>query len=335
MKQANVLLTFDYELFLGKKSGSVQDCLIKPTEIIQASLKKNNAKAIFFIDATYIWRMSELITKFNCVSSDYAEIKKQLKALANDGHYLYLHIHPHWIDAKYNIESNDWNLEDTSRYAFSSLSNSDKDLIFTNSIKALKAILPSQNKIEGYRAGGLFIQPFQDIAPYFKEHSIKYDFSTLPNFYFKSTSHSFNFQGIKETTYYHFNESTMLENIDGTYTEYPLSVNRVGLLQRVFNSICYRFLMNNADKTPFGKGNSARQQIHCSLNTRFTKAETVSIELLNRVKAYYYKRQLKKTGYLHFLSHPKLTNHYSLRIFDKWLTTITNKSNLNTDFKRF
>jgi len=335
MRKLRLLLTFDYELFLGAKSGTVQECLITPTEIIQRILRQNNAKAIFFVDATYLWRLQELSSESNVAANDYDKIRSQIASLVKDGHYIYLHIHPHWIDAVYQSEINQWNLEDTSRYAFSSLSSAHKDLVFTRSTEALRTILPDDYSVEGFRAGGLFIQPFHDFLPFFKKNEILYDFSTLPGFYYPGKTHSFNFGRIKEQISIPFFEIADLENIKGQFVEYPLSVNKVGLLQRILNSICYRIFMTSEDKSPFGKGSSAGQQIFCDTDTRFLRSETVSVEMMNAVKAFYYNRLIQKNGYLHFLSHPKLTNEYNLKVFEKWFSELTACFSVNTDFKEF
>ncbi len=49
-----LLITFDYELFLGEKSGTVQQCLIDPTDKLLDLLGKYAFKALFFIDTVYI-----------------------------------------------------------------------------------------------------------------------------------------------------------------------------------------------------------------------------------------------------------------------------------------
>ena len=50
MATKNILLTFDYELFLGHISGSVNDCLILPTNKILSILSDQNIKhSMFFV----------------------------------------------------------------------------------------------------------------------------------------------------------------------------------------------------------------------------------------------------------------------------------------------
>ena len=70
----NILLTFDYELFLGKRSGSAQKCMIEPTNELLKILLKNNAKAIFFIDTTYLDQLER-------VSINHQKAKKDLEII--------------------------------------------------------------------------------------------------------------------------------------------------------------------------------------------------------------------------------------------------------------
>ena len=50
----NIIFTFDYEPFLGSKSGTLNNCIIEPTERLKLILNTYNAKAVFFIDTLYL-----------------------------------------------------------------------------------------------------------------------------------------------------------------------------------------------------------------------------------------------------------------------------------------
>lgn len=50
----NAIITFDYEVFLGRNTGSVFNSVIRPTEEILKVLNRNKAKAIFFVDTTWL-----------------------------------------------------------------------------------------------------------------------------------------------------------------------------------------------------------------------------------------------------------------------------------------
>jgi len=54
-----ILLTFDLELFLGNKIGTVENCIYKPTLEILNILKKYQIPGIFFVDAGYLLALKE------------------------------------------------------------------------------------------------------------------------------------------------------------------------------------------------------------------------------------------------------------------------------------
>ena len=54
MIKKKTILTFDYELSLGNDSGTIEKCMIEPTYKILEILKRNNSKALFFIDSTFL-----------------------------------------------------------------------------------------------------------------------------------------------------------------------------------------------------------------------------------------------------------------------------------------
>jgi hypothetical protein len=90
----NAILTFDYEVFLGRKTGTIENCIIKPTKLILEILRENNAKAIFFVDATWLLFLKETYIH------DFLYITEQLKEISKSGSSVELHMHPQWIQAK-------------------------------------------------------------------------------------------------------------------------------------------------------------------------------------------------------------------------------------------
>jgi hypothetical protein len=120
-KEKLLLFTFDYELFLGEKSGTVQQCLVTPTDQLIFCLDKYAFKAIFFIDTVYILHLKEIAEKHTAAKTDLDSIINQLVKIVKSGHEIHPHIHPHWMDAIYHPESNEWNLSEKKHYSFGSL----------------------------------------------------------------------------------------------------------------------------------------------------------------------------------------------------------------------
>ena len=92
----NLILTFDYELFLGDNYTSYDIILFRKTEQICEMLKKYEIKCTFFAD------VYSAIQHKKYGLFDYSEaFEKQIQWLVKEGHDVQLHIHPHWIMSKY------------------------------------------------------------------------------------------------------------------------------------------------------------------------------------------------------------------------------------------
>ncbi|MFN7965635.1 MAG: hypothetical protein U0V87_08105 [Acidobacteriota bacterium] len=90
----NVSLTFDYELYF-RESGTIERCMLEPTEAINALMIKWKMRGTFFIDTLCL----EQFERHACWREKTHRVKAQLETLVRAGHELGLHLHPHWIDA--------------------------------------------------------------------------------------------------------------------------------------------------------------------------------------------------------------------------------------------
>lgn len=338
MKEKQLLITFDYELFLGENSGSVLKCLLEPTYKIQLILKKHQVKAVFFVDTTYLFRLEEMAKQFPLASSDYNKILLQLKSLANDGHYLYHHLHPHWLDAKYHQDTNQWDCSNHSRFALSHLELDEIIRIVTYSDLLLRSLYPSNKCPEflGFRAGGLYSQPFQILTTLFQEKKIKYDFSVLKGAFSKQINFSFDYTDtlkIKDDIY-RFKESNTQVNQMGYFVEFSMNHFTMHFFQRILNSIYYRLNAKKSNWQRFGDGSSSGNKIQHK-QKGYDSKETFSIELLNKVKMWFYFFYLKKHDTLHLISHPKLLSDQSLSCFDLLLKLSHSQFDINTNLESF
>ena len=109
-KKPKIILTFDYEIYFGKESGTIEKCMIEPTEVLLNKLNFYNIKGIFFIDILFYIKMlsySELTEKAKLM-------KEQIKKMVESGHRVELHLHPHWLDAEYKNKK--WIFKSYKRY---------------------------------------------------------------------------------------------------------------------------------------------------------------------------------------------------------------------------
>jgi hypothetical protein len=326
-----LLITFDYELFLGKSSGTVTNCLIKPTELILRVLKKNDfKKAIFFVDTVYLLKMKKMAGAFPKIKYDYKRILNQLVQIHEEGHYLFPHIHPHWLDAHYVPEQNTWDLSNQTKYRFANIPDQQQDELLCDSLSILKEILGEEHSLDGYRAGGWCILPFSDFKPHFIKYNVKYDFSVLRGFYLDNGVQQFNFTNLPSKDIYCFSSDPVEEDKQGDLVEFTISTHVISsltrLLDKVFNKISWKLGIKN-----MGDGLSALESM--GEESRIEK-RMISIDLLNSVTLYSYRQYLSKHHYMQFISHPKMLSRHSVVVFDLFLSNAVKKYRIESDFRK-
>jgi peptidoglycan/xylan/chitin deacetylase (PgdA/CDA1 family) len=339
----NLLITFDYEIFLGARSGRAVENILNPTERIRSILNPKGIKAIFFVDATYLLTLEKYSDSYPACAKDLAEISDQLRQLLRDGHYIFPHIHSHWLDAVYDGDTHQFNLSNIIRYRFHNLVESDRELIFRESFRILSSILHKEDpnyKINGYRAGGWSIQPFTDFSPYFNQYGIEYDFSVMQKFYQFSNAQYFDFSDIPKKPIYRFNDDVTKEDKTGKFTEISSSVIEVKpyirQLDRLHRKILYKILKDHTFTRGIGQQSKNIHNIRPASKkgypTNNKKIEPASLELLSIVKLPTYYKYLKSNDYLHFVSHPKMLSQHNLYALLHFVNYAYKNFEVETDF---
>ena len=118
-------LKFDYELVFGEKTGTVEKCMINPTNELLKISKKYSVPMTFFIDVGYLIRLETESAKHSVLKSDLAKVKNQITEMLECGCDVQLHIHPHWERSYYNGEK--WVIEVDGCYK---LADFDDDELF-------------------------------------------------------------------------------------------------------------------------------------------------------------------------------------------------------------
>jgi hypothetical protein len=330
---AHLLLTFDYELFLGPDSGTPEKCLIEPTEALLHVLNKHHAKSIFFVDSLYLYRL-----KSEGLSKEHALVCSQIKKISDDGHDVFLHVHPHWLDAVYQKTNATWDLSNIKRYAFSALSDEEVNFVFEQAFLELCEALQSDGKeIRGYRAGGLFVQPFPRLDRVLRKLNIRNEFSAFPGFRSNAGGFLTDFSDLKVPLCYQFTEDISIPEPEGYYTEYTINRFTFSGTDRWINSVVFRLNQNNRQWMPWGNGKGATAIIannHARKGLFSEVAESYSVELMNRWKTRLYLKDLKKKRFLHFLSHPKLISPGNLICLDHFLNKAMGGGQCNVDFRK-
>ncbi len=336
MKTKDILLTFDFELFLGGKSGSVENCLVKPTLELKKIIVKYNLSSIFFVDTLYLYRLKLIASTNEKALIDYEKIVKLLKSLIESKACIFHHIHPHWLDAIYLEDINEWDVSNKSRFALSNLSSREIEEVFSFSNEILNEIYEGYSKppFSGFRAGGLYAQPFNLFKNQFEKFNIKLDFSVLKGA--KSTGekglYSFDYSNYPTSTIFPFSDDVVIKDENGKFIEISMDQFKLKGISKIINGLYYRKNCNKENWKRWGDGKSSGNVLKSTKKVnRFLAEESFSIELLNNYKSSLYLRQLKNDDFLHLISHPKLFSSQNLEAFEKFISEATKKYVLETD----
>lgn len=213
-----LFLTFDYELFFGNPTGTVEKCILEPTNILREIAKRTGVKMVFFIDTGYLKQLEFYKDEFPQVKYEHDLIKGQINDLVSEGHDCQLHIHPHWEDCLH--DGNNWIMK-TDRYKLDDFSDSDIDRIVVEYHEILKRW--TGKPIQAYRAGGWCLQPFNRVQKSFEKIGIKLDSTVFPDGKFTAGNYYYDFTSAPALSKWKFSEDLCQEDKNGPFWEYPIS----------------------------------------------------------------------------------------------------------------
>jgi hypothetical protein len=299
----SAIVTFDYEVFLGRRTGTIENCVIKPTKLILEILRENNAKAIFFVDAAWL-----LFLKENFYG-DFQIVESQLHEISKSGSSIELHLHPQWINA---VKSGDEIVFSSFKhYSLHSLNNEEIHDLFKNSIDLLQNI--TGKKILCFRAGGWCIEPFNSIKDAFETFKLKYDFSVVPGLYLNEGEvYDYDFTRVPLLPFYKFRNSAIVPEEKGCFVEVPLSTYRNIPVYRILNKV---LLMSKNDKI-YGDGIGIKEKskyMVFSQVLKFAKGMLTLDKISNLVFKYLLKTHFRLSPLLVIVSHPKAVSPESLK----------------------
>ena len=321
----DIILTFDYEVFLGK-SGTIEKCILKPVNLLLDVLDEADIKGVFFIDILHLVKLREVGNL-----PDFEKLKANIQDLINRGHFAELHIHPHWIDAVYNPEDTSWDLSENRFYKVSTLSKEEVNKVFNEGIELLfnigKEVMETY-EIKAFRAGGLCIQPFSYFREVLFNNSIFIESSVAPGLKNDDPIQSFDFSKSLKFEPYKFSEDPLVELDSGPFTQFPLMLYKVGFIDKILSKLKGESAVNSI----FGDGKSVKKDNYtkASFFDRFKSSlylfsfdgDYYESILFNRIS----KSKLKT---ITFISHPKLLSYNSLSTIKK----MSKRGDLN--FKTF
>ena len=231
-----IVLTFDYELFLGRNFATADEILVSPTVKLLETLRQASIKATFFIDLTYLLRLQELLadgrksgsTNIVNLHSEYQNILDNIDQIVRGGHELGIHFHPQWKDGFY--EDGRWGFRSFRRYALHNLTDVEREQLFADGMQLFQELhLRNRQNLPRhlcFRAGGWCIHPFQQLKRLFGIHSITIDSSvTVPFFrtpYFHNGPMLKPSRKLRKYSCWRFSEDPLEEDPNGPFLEVPI-----------------------------------------------------------------------------------------------------------------
>ena len=334
-----VLFTFDYELFLGTRSGKPGDCILDPSRRLLDLFRTYDFKAVFFIDTVHLLRLKEIAPQYPAAAKDWEDIKQQLKEIVREGHEVFPHIHAHWLDAVYLSDENEWELKNTRYYQFSSLPRAQQLELFDGSMALLndlaRPVKPSYSA-DAYRAGGWSVQPFCHFKPFFRQYGIIHEWSVIPGKYLASDAHSFDFRKAPaDHPVYRFEEDPAVPDTKGGFLEWTISTIDLTPLEKWFNFKVSGLLRRLGRIVPAkGRTVSSGTKVEGDAYQRGRGTRMVaSFEGLNPFTLRKYLSAIRRNDYFHFISHPKLLTSYEFTMIEQLLRTLKKNGGIQSDFR--
>lgn len=215
----NIFLTYDYELFFGENPGTVQKCMLEPTQRLLEMAGKYKAKITFFVDVGFLIKLDEYRHTFSELDADFLAVKDQIERIIDHGHSVQLHIHPHWEKSEY--KEGKWHINTSKAYKLSDFPQNEIDSIIQRYKAFLDGITGESTTV--FRAGGWCVQPFHLLERSFKELGIRIDSSVFPGGKMEAGEYAFDFTGAPMKDFYRFSNDVCVEDPSGYFCEYPIS----------------------------------------------------------------------------------------------------------------
>lgn len=231
----NIIITFDYELFFGDKSGTVIKSIIQPTNDILTALEKVNGKAVFFVDYLMLKRMH---AENDITHHAALLIEEQLRDIVRRGSRIELHLHPHWIDAKY--KNGEWDFSDFTHYCMESFSDEEAHDMIVEGTRYLESIVKNVDpnyKIIAFRAGGWAILPFCKFANGFKDAGIIVDSSVTKQRIIEGYTHTMDFRLSPNEIIYKFRDDVLCPVRDGVYVEHQIATVQFNIFSYIIDAL--------------------------------------------------------------------------------------------------
>lgn len=246
-----VLLTADYELYLGKNFLSYEEILFEPTRKIINTLEKHNIPLNIFPDICSVWRHREYGL------SDYVnKFEAQLIEAIQHGHDVQLHLHPHWLNSLYRESEwvHDLKIFKLQDYGFDgeSIEKYSANTIIKRGKEYLESLLTkyvSDYQCIAFRAGGYCLQPDdKKLIKALLDAGITIDSTIIPNCVLKTNVNDIDFKDVPDLPNWFISDQGGVKKAD-QYGIFEIPIPSSTKILPKFKAIAKGILSNETQET--------------------------------------------------------------------------------------
>jgi hypothetical protein len=319
----NIVLSLDYELFFGRSSGSVERSVIDPSAILSRLACRYGAKLVFFVDATWLMRLREDAPRSRELAAVHRRVSRQLEGFVAAGHELQLHLHPHWVDSRWNGHS--WQF-DLSRYRLQDFDDAEIDRLVRGGAYTLRN-LAGGHAATAFRAGGWCIQPFERLRAPLRDAGIRIDSSVYAGGQQFEDGRAHDFSAAPACGRWRFESDPLVRDDSGSFLEVPIASHRVG--PSFYWWLAAQRLLRLRRHRPVGDGQPIALQ-RSDLAHKLLRRST-SVVTLDGAKSSFLEsawRRYRRLGLSDFvvIGHPKALTPGGLRRFEDFLANHRDES---------
>jgi hypothetical protein len=314
LTESVLVLSQDYELFF-KDSGTIENCLIEPSERLLKFSRDRGLAITFFVDAGMLRCFDRHASSSTAIRRAAASVRENLSRISGEGHEIGLHIHPHWEDTRW-VDGR-WRFANT-RYQLRDFSDAEIADIFDQYFRVLQDL--SLTPVRSYRAGGFCIEPFERLSAAMKAHGITIESSIIPGAKLVDADKGFDFSSLPDRAWWYFAKTPLRPEKAGAFIEIPVTPCTVPrsyywrqLVRRLFGS-AGSSKSGDGTARSIGKIEAVRRLIGASRTSELSIDGPKAPMLLN-------DRTLRQSRpYWHLMGHPKLLAEHSLPDLQRFMT---------------
>lgn len=336
----NIVISFDYELFLGENYASSSKVLFEPTYKLLALLSKYNVTSTFFVDVCSVFAHE----KYGL--NDYVEnFARQLIKMKEMNQDVQLHLHPNWYLS--NFVNGKW-IFDTSHYTlhkfgFCKTNDLSADKIIREGINYLENLLQpfDQNyKVVAFRAGGYSLQPHTQIVESLRKHGVLIDSSVCRNLYSKTDTLSYDYRKCPRAINWWITPNREFlfcgAKKDGGLFEIPVMSEKNSLFKKVFKpGYDLDFRKEKLNGSFISMNNCSRpRNIFQKAIVYSSSFSLISFDSMPSTRMIDYlisfeKKHRTENCYISIICHPKLVDSGELTNIEKVISFLTKNPNFN------